>query len=217
MAFGRININVIRNEVSKSPILEQRAVDIVQEKFNKAKAEMIKELSDDEITKEIIDGPLADNLSGTLRDVHQKEGPGNLCAFLGFEGDSGEEEILQLIALIEETTKLNIIPVKRQSGSLISYRFTGRVPTKEEIYAQTPVQWGATARGRSWVAIVENGTNSFTYYLYKRWSQGRSGTALQAKTKSGQLIAINAGTFKKTKYTTRIIKDFIASVGTSSY
>lgn len=212
MAFGRINITKIRAQVAQNQAIDQFALSLVQDKFDEAKNVMLEEFENHPVTQEILSGPLGANISDTLSNATV---PGNLYAFLGFDSDGGDEEIHKLKLLIQNQTYLNTVPVRSSNSNIIRYRFTGRVPTEEEIKAATPVQWGDTARGRSWVAIIENGTNSFSYYLYKKFADGRSKEALQAKTKEGKLIVVNYGQFQKTPYTTEIIEKFVRSVGST--
>jgi hypothetical protein len=218
MAFGRINLKELRREIIESGAIDHEMVELVQERFEEEKELMLAEFDTDDVTEEILGGPTADNITNTLKDASgQKNGEGNLCAFLGFDNGNEDEVIRELREILELETTMNTTPVIRQNSNIISYRFTGRVPTSQEIYQQTPVNWGKTARGRSWVSIIENGTNSFVYYLYKRWEQGRSEEALQAKTKTGQLIIVNQGEFHPTAYTSKLIREFVQRVGTSAY
>lgn len=212
MAFGRINVVEIRKIVAQNKAIDDKSVELVEAKFELAKEKMLEEFDNSDVTIEIKSDADGDNITGTLSDA---EVPGNLFAFLGFENGTGDEIIEELRDLIDRKTYINTTKVKFTSDNIIRYRFTGKVPTEEEIKEATPVHWGDTARGRSWVAIVENGTNSFSYYLYKRWENGRSLEALQAKTKNGQLIVVNQGEFNPTPYTTKIIKEFVNSVGTT--
>lgn len=212
MAFGRINVVEIRKIVAQNKAIDEKTTILVESRFELAKDKMLETFYNSKVSREIRSDAEGDNITGTLSDA---EVPGNLFAFLGFENGSGEEIIQELKELIDKGTYLNTTRVKSTSDNIIRYRFTGKVPTEEEIKEATPVHWGDTARGRSWVAIVENGTNAFTYYLYKRWEKGRSLEALQAKTKDGKLIVVNQGEFNPTPYTTKIIKEFVDSVGTT--
>lgn len=212
MAYGRINITTIRKEVASYQAIDKFALSVVSDRFNAEKANMLLNFDKHVVTQEILQGPEGDNLSNTLRNA---EVPGNLCAFLGFENGEEENIIRDLKHLIEISTILNQIPVKSTATNGIRYRFTAKIPTEEQLEAATPVHWGETARGRSWLAIVENGTNSFAYYLYKKFEAGRSQEALQAKTKTGKLIVVNQGDFKPTPYTSEIIKKFVETVGST--
>lgn len=210
------NIANIRKEIfAQKGAIDRAAVTLVKERFKEEKQAMLDKFQASDVTQEILQGADGDNITETLSAAKV---PGNLFAFLGFDNGSENEVIQHLHDLIDNNTKLNTTSYRiQQSANIIRYRFVGETLTPQEIYQATPVNWGDTARGRSWVAIVENGTNAFTYYLYKRWEQGRSLEALQAKTKKGQLIIVNQGQFNSTPYTSQIIREFVESVGTSTY
>jgi len=214
MATGRINVTEIRAAILRNRGLDEYAVSLIQDRFEVSKEKMLDQFDRHVVTEEILEGPQGDNISGTLS---RAKVPGNLCAFLGFVDGSEEEEIADLHSLIDQSVRLNTIPVKSSGGNFITYRFTARIPTQEEIYKNTPVQWGETSGNRSWVAIVEEGTDTFSYYLYKHWVNGRSKEGIQAKTKDGQLIVVNQGSFKPTPYTKEILKNFVESVGSTDF
>jgi hypothetical protein len=219
MAFGRINVTEIRKEVAKSRILDQAATRIIQDKFLASKDLMLEQFENHPVSKEIMEGPDGDNITNTLANytgaVH-----GNLFAFLGFDKDE-ENPVESLKVLLEESIRLNTIPVKNVSGEGIHYRFVGRIPTLEEIKSATPLPWGGDGTSRSWVAIIEEGTNTFSYYLYKLYSMNnppsRSGRAIQAKKRDGTLIQVHQGNFITTPYTSEILQKFVENVGSTNF
>jgi hypothetical protein len=75
---------------SQSPkLLRKDFNDIVQDRFNKIKNELIQEFLNHPVTQEIKAGPNTTNISGTLN------GKGNLFSFIGFyEGDDPIQDIL---------------------------------------------------------------------------------------------------------------------------
>lgn len=217
MATGLINIVNIRKQiVQEEGKIEIFARKLVQSLFDDATDKMLDNFDNHPVTQEILAGPEAANTTNTLAN-YTGEVHGNLYAFLGFDKDE-ENPILKLRELIKSKTYLDSIIVKDQSYERIHYRFIGHIPTVDDIERATALQWVAGS-SRSWVAIVENGTNTFSYYLYKLYSlsnpPSRSGRAIQAKTKAGKLIQVHSGAFQTTPYTTEIIQKFVKEVGTT--
>ena len=155
--------------------------------FKEIKAEMIKEFLSHPVTQEIMEGPSAANISGTLGGVT------NLFAFIGF--DSGEQPVGPILNLLEE---VNITYNKEYKEKGIGVSFHVFLPTAEDIFAITPLPW---ATGRSWAEGIERGISGLGYLLRK--SGGRSGAAVQSRVNK-----VRGGGFQNTPYISSFIKRY---------
>ncbi len=171
---------------SQSPkFLRKDFNDIIQDKFNTIKNQLIQEFLSHEVTKEIKAGPNASNTSGTLN------GKGNLFSFIGFnEGDDPIQDILNILESIE-VKFIKDIP----SGNQFIINF----PESNEIFAATPMPW---ASGRSWAKGIESGISGLGYYLLQKSSKSRSGEALQTS------VNLNGARFKNTKYISSLLAKY---------
>lgn len=156
--------------------------------FEKIKSDMIKEFLNHSVTQEIMNGPNADNSSGTLN------GYGNLFSYIGFyDGDDPIKPIL------EEFEKSTIIFSRLIDGGAIWNIY---IPDKEDIWAASPMPW---ASGRSWAKGIETSISGVGYYLYterKNLENSRSGSAIQTSTKIGR------PRFKNVKYISEILAKY---------
>lgn len=161
----------------------------IERSFNNIKAEMIRELMNHEITKEISIGVGASNSSNTLG------GYGNLFTFIGFESGSSpidaikqefDKTVLRFRTLTDDGPIWNIY-----------------LPAPEDIWDVTPMPW---AEGRSWAKGIETGISGVGWYLYnqkKNYPQSRSGPAIQVKSKSSSKVR-----FKNVKYISDILSRY---------
>ena len=161
----------------------------IERSFNNIKAEMIRELMNHEITKEISIGVGASNSSNTLG------GYGNLFTFIGFESGSSpidaikqefDKTVLRFRTLTDDGPIWNIY-----------------LPAPEDIWDVTPMPW---AEGRSWAKGIETGISGVGWYLYnqkKNYPQSRSGPAIQVKSKSSSKVR-----FKNVKYISDILNRY---------
>lgn len=142
---------------------------IVRFKFEDIKKEMIKDFLSHPVTKEIKDGPQAQNISNTLG------GYGNLFSYIGFyDGDDPIEPIL------EELKKSTIVFSRPVDGGCIWNIY---IPAKEDIWEVSPMPW---AEGRSWAKGIETGISGLGEYFYTLrggLQNSRSETAVQVKSK----------------------------------
>ena len=155
--------------------------------FKEIKAEMIKEFLSHPVTQEIMEGPYAPNLSGTLG------GETNLFAFIGF--NAGEQPVGPILNLLEE---VNITYNKEYKEKGIGVSFHVSLPTAEDIFAITPLPW---ATGRSWAEGIERGISGLGYLVRK--SGGRSGAAVQSRVNK-----VRSGRFQNRPYISSFIKRY---------
>jgi len=159
----------------------------VKREFKEIKAEMIKEFLSHPVTQEIMEGPSAANISGTLGGVT------NLFAFIGFnEGDQPVAPILESL----EAAKIIYDKEYKEKG--IGVSFNVFFPTTEDIFAITPLPW---ATGRSWAEGIERGISGLGYLVKK--SGGRSGAAVQSRVNK-----VRGGRFQNTPYISSFIKRY---------
>lgn len=166
--------------------LKSKFKQVAQKEFKKIKAEMMAEFLGNPVTQEIMEGPQAPNISGTLGGVS------NLFAFIGF--DAGENPIAPILALLENTT----LEYKQEvAAKNIGVSFNVTLPTAEDIFAITPLPW---ATGRSWAQGIERGLSGLGYLLRK--NKGRSGAAIQSRVK------VRGGKFHNTPYISAFLKKY---------
>ena len=166
--------------------LKSKFKQVAQKEFKKIKAEMMAEFLGNPVTQEIMEGPQAPNISGTLGGVS------NLFAFIGF--DAGENPIAPILALLENTT----LEYKQEvAAKNIGVSFNVTLPTAEDIFAITTLPW---ATGRSWAQGIERGLSGLGYLLRK--NKGRSGAAIQSRVK------VRGGKFHNTPYISAFLKKY---------
>ena len=160
----------------------------VNTKFKKIKKEMIQEFLTLPVTQELLGGPDAPNISGTLN------GFTSLFAFIGF--DAGDQPIAPILNALERT-QLEYSKELKESRR-IGGKFIVTLPTAEQIFSMTPMPW---AIGRSWAQGIETGISGLGFLLRKK-GKGRSGAALQSRVK------VRGGRFKNTAYISSFIKKY---------
>ena len=178
--------NAIKNQVprvGKSALKKE-----INPKFKKIKKEMIQEFLSLPVTQELLGGPDAPNISGTLGGVT------SLFAFIGF--DSGDQPIAPILNALERT-QLQYLKELKQTNK-VGGVFTVTLPTAEQIFSITPMPW---AIGRSWAQGIETGISGLGFLLRKK-GKGRSGVALQSRVK------VRGGRFRNTAYISSFIKKY---------
>ena len=186
--MAKVNVNykrIARN--SKS--LKKTGDDIVLKKYEQSKENFFEEFQSHPVTQEIQDGPTASNVSSTLNGV------GNLFSFIGFDSSSSPIEDLEKLLKKKFSVKVT------RKDEIV--RYTIDFPTLDKIKPSTPMPF---ERGNSWVVGIEKGISGFSNSLYKVFVQGRSKEALQAENK------IRGGGYKKTRYLSEIINNFIKNM-----
>ena len=176
-------ISALKRQVPK---LTRKDLDkAARKKFKEIKREMIKEFLGNPITQEIMGGPSAPNVSGTLGGVS------NLFAFIGF--NAGDDPIAPILALLEGITFQYDSEIKRSVRGF-GVNFKVNLPVAEDIFAITPLPW---ATGRSWAEGIERGLSGLGYLLKK--NKGRSGAAVQTRVK------VRGGGFQNVPYISALL------------
>lgn len=192
----KINFKQIKEEVSSSyqETLKKEAVIFAQEILKENLDQYINEIENHPVSKELNDGPDAENISATLN------GKENLFAFIGF--DSEDKPIEDLTDLIKQNTFLD----KKSTFDKRTFelKFNVFTPSLDEIKSLTPLPF---ERGRSWVKGVEDGISGFGYYVYGLvFPTSRSGRGIQSKNK------VRVAAYRPVKYMTELYSKFIKNL-----
>ena len=158
--------------------------ELLSNKIERLKDEMIRDFFTLPVTKEIMAGPTSSNISGTLG------GYGNLFSFIGFQ--KGANPIDPIINLLNQTT-YNISRVSPRG----QIKLTIVMPSSNDIFNATHVPW---APGLSWAQRIETGMSGLGNYLNKSSSSSRSGSGVQSGKKA------RSGRFLNTTYITHFLK-----------
>jgi|TARA_B100001094_G_C17936213_1_gene673246 hypothetical protein len=172
------------NGASVARLMSASAQDHIKTKQD----DLVKNLMEHPVSKEISDGSTASNISGTLG------GYGNLFSFLGF--DNGSDPVAVIEGILSKKLRHKVKP--RGRGSFLITVF---IPEAKEIFADTPMPW---ASGLSWAEGVEKGVSNAAAYLFnpKGFPDSKSGTGLQSQNK------VSGVSFKRTPYITNLIQQF---------
>lgn len=164
----------------------------IEPMIKQAQAELIKDFNSHVVTREIEGGPNSSNTSGTLG------GYGNLFSFIGF--DNGQKPTQHIRSLLSQKIFFKVRTIS--SGR---FKITVMVPSKEEVFAITPLPW---ASGSSWAEGIEKGISNLGLYLYRPTgvSGSSSGTGIQIKSSKKSV------TFSNTSYMSSIFKNFKKSL-----
>ena len=136
------------------------------------------------VTREILGGKNARNISGTLG------GYGNLFSFIGFpEGSSPVDPIVQLL----EQTQYRLTGLTPRG----TMKLIIMLPSPAQIFRVTPLPW---APGISWAQRIEVGLSGLGMYFDK--SGGRSGGGIQTS------APLRKGKFANTPYISSFLKEW---------
>lgn len=187
------NIKSVLKKVASSKTAQRKIDKAVQKKIEREKKNTLKEFDAHPITVELQNGPQATNSSGTLG------GYGNLFSFIGFS--AGSNPTTPLRSLIQSAIAMRRRRVQtKKKGIKFVYMVT--LPSEGQINAVTPMPW----EGGSWAEAMENGMSNFSYYMYKRFGDGRSGWGFQADHNLRNAI------FKPKAYVTEILNNFKTNI-----
>lgn len=172
-------------DLEKDSTFVKARKNLLKDKFEEIKREMIEEFETHPVTREIEAGIDASNISGTLN------GRTNLFSFIGF--DAGYNPIQPIRELLNKSL------FRLAAGDSGIAKATFDIPTAKMIFAVTPMPWAA---GRSWARGIERGISGLGYYLKK--SRGsRSGLGIQSKKQ------VNRGLrFRNVQYISALINKY---------
>jgi hypothetical protein len=177
----------ITRALGKSPLVKDAAAKLFNGIFNSAKRTMLKEFDRHPVTLELLAGPRAVNMSGTL------DGYGNLFSFIGFDNSVNPIEDLRQLLDIATTARQTIYKDRK-------WFFRVDTPNREVIRRFTPMPWES---GTSWSEGIERGISGLSHYMFKKWAGSRSGTGFQLPYEN-----LEEANFSPTPYMTEILANF---------
>lgn len=192
--MAKINKNLLQQNVSfaikKDSSIIKKAMAIAQDSMQENLNRYILDIDNHPVSREINDGPTAENFSRSL------DGPGNLFSFIGFQ--AGDQPVDRIKSLIRNNTYVKFKDFKGEA-----FNFSVFTPSLEEIHEKTPMPF---ENGKSWVKSIEKGISGFSNYLYGLiFPQSRSGRAIQTENK------IRKSNFKPLSYFSKLYLNFIKS------
>lgn len=166
--------------------LKDKSGKLIYKKFELEKKRMIQQFLMLPVTRELLAGPQARNISGTLG------GYGNLFTFIGFE--SGSDPISPIVSLLEKT-QINFNSLNSRGVTKIRIE----MPSAKDIFSVTPLPW---ANGISWAKSIEVGMSGLGQYMNKESIVSRSGAGIQSAKK------IRAGKFSNVPYISKFVNSW---------
>ena len=181
---GAVELAIRQSGKFVKPKVEPRLV----KEFKIMKEKMLSEFDNHPITRELEQKTSADPSAFVSH--------GSLFGFIGFEKESYPTEIVREML---EKSELKFI---RINGGIVNFK--ALYPSKEELFAATPLPW---ASGRSWLNGIESGISGLGRYLKtENLDSSRSGGGIQSKSK------FQSGRFTNTKYISEILNNFIEKI-----
>jgi len=172
-------------QLEKDIVFVKKRKELLKNKFEEIKKQMIEEFNNHPVTVEIEGGIDSRNISGTLN------GRTNLFSFIGF--DAGSNPIQPIRELLNQSL------FRISSGNSGVVKATFDIPTAKMIFSITPMPWAA---GRSWARGIERGISGLGFYLKKN-KGSRSGLGIQSRKQ------IRKGAkFKNTQYISALINKY---------
>ena len=180
----------VTQQIVKEDAFKQEAKQIVQKDVEAIHKQFLKSFDSHPVTLEIEGGAMATNISKTLGGI------GNLFTYIGFQ--AGSNPIAPLRRLLE-FYQIHFHPRKNYMSVRIE------VPTKEEVFAATPMPW---ATGRSWARGIERGISGLGHYLVKssRMAKSKSGFAIQTD------APVRGGRFSNTSYMSALLNAYYKEI-----
>jgi hypothetical protein len=167
--MAKIDYQSLMNSLNANGLPESLLAQTYRGKFDLAKKNLIRDFLAHPVTQEILAGPTASNISGTLN------GRGNLFSFIGFP--EGSKPINDVLSAIEQG--LTLRPFTKKVGIRnIAISYSIKIPL-EEIEDASPLPFEP---GLSWVTGIEEGISGFGSYvsLIKKAGSSRSGYGIQS-------------------------------------
>lgn len=196
-AGGTYNMKRIATKIAASRKFNRATLRNAEKKYAIEKKKLVDRFRNHPVTQEIEGGPSASNSSNTLG------GRGNLFSYIGFHRSSDPIPPVERVLLMSGGVKK--AKGKTQiSKNKIQQNYRATIPNVKALRSASPLPFQG---GRSWLFDIETGISGFNNYLVKRFSSGRSGTALQTKKK------IRGGSYKPPSngYIRKLLAQFIAS------
>ena len=183
------NLKSIAKKIKNAPKTIKRVREITQSKLDTEKDILLDNFEMHPVTKEIVAGPSAQNISGTLA------GYGNLFSFIGFSESSNP--VSPVRKMLRQMVKIR--EIRKAAGNNAKMNIKIQVPEIEDFRDIAPMPWEP---GRSWVEAIERGISGFSYYINSNRPSSRSGKGIQTDKK------IRVLAYKNVKYMSEIIRNF---------
>ena len=191
MAFlSNRDLQNVQKQIIRENSFKQEAKKAIKKEFEDIHKQFLDSFDSHPVTQEIKGGSSSANISKTLGGI------GNLFTYIGFQSGSDPIRLLRKLLKtyeIQYHSRKNYLYVKVE------------VPTKEEVFAVTPMPW---ATGRSWARGIERGVSGLGQYLVKsnRMGRSRSGYAIETQTR------IRGGRFSNRSYISSLLKDYYKNI-----
>lgn len=170
--MATINYDSIHQQIAKSSTLQNLAKKEGLIVFRDAKNELIQDINNHPVTKEIEEGR-ANPETATSASLG---GKGNLWGFLGFS--KGSNPIDKLKGLINEKTRFFTSPTTIVAKDKIKFTFKVESPELKDLEDETPYdEWSS----RSWLNGIEKGIQGLERFAYFIFSNSRSGGGIQSR------------------------------------
>lgn len=191
----QITRQIFADSLSKPKYIDI-AYDLANTKFENDKNNLLEAVKEHPVSEELNDGERADNTTETL------DTKGNLFSFIGF--DKGTHPVQEVLDILDHfITIRKKRPKADYQKDIINYDFFVYLPTKEDIYNNTPMPRGTA---KSFVWAIENGIPGVDYYLYsetREFPTSHSGPAIQIDNSLGER------NYKPIGYVTPLLEQFI--------
>lgn len=190
----KLEMKKIINSVASDGNVVAQMNNIASSKVSENKKDLVSQFESHPVSKEILGGPEASNLSRTL------SGYGNLFSFIGFE--NGSNPISSFSSFLRKRIRVTnrSKPTIKQNRKSIKFTYRINVPDASEIANNTKMPWES---GRSWLYDVERGISGFSNYIYEKL-KGRSGGGLESSNPRK-----GAGNYKPVPYWSKLWANFI--------
>jgi hypothetical protein len=189
----------LAKKIAKSKKFTRVSLKNAEKKYNIEKKKLIEKFQNHAVSKEIEGGVTASNISNTLG------GRGNLFTYIGFQRGTQPISSVEKVLLTSGEVKAKSAKSKvGRGGKKIQQTFRASIPDINLLRSASRMPFQG---GRSWLFDVETGISGFNYYMYKRFSRGRSGMGVQSKT------PVRTGSYKPPSngYIRKLLAQFIAS------
>lgn len=180
----------VQKQIVRENSFKKEVENVIRKEFESIHKQFLTNFDSHPVTQEIKGGSSATNISKTLGGV------GNLFTYIGFA--SGSDPIKKLREL------LNTYEIQYHRRKTYIYTKI-EVPTKEEVFAVTPMPW---ATGRSWARGIERGISGLGQYLVKSNNirKSKSGHAIQIKGR------VRGGRFSNRSYISSLLNDYYKNI-----
>ena len=207
--MASINIPLLKKQIEpalKGGPVAAAAIEKAQKLYDTAHDSFIRKVENSKISQEIANGPYSNNISKTIIGVSDA----NLFTFIGFH--KGSEPISDLIAFLEEKTKLDISAAVFNINRF-TYEFPILIPSFDDIRNEKSLQYPDDWNPGSWVLDMENHISGLLYYIRTRDKTGAIADVSSGKSRSGSAFQLKNATrysaqFLPKEYVGTFLKEF---------